>query len=78
MWQAAEGQSDKMVSDMEVRMKRGCVIKFLHLIKMEPADIHWCLLNIYGSPCSGREHTEAMGSVFQPWLQQLEDNPSSV
>ena len=30
---AAEGQSDKMASDMEVRMKQRCVIEFLHAEK---------------------------------------------
>ena len=27
---AAEGQSDKMVSDVEARMKQRCVISFMH------------------------------------------------
>jgi hypothetical protein len=30
---AAEGQSDKMASDMEVRMKQRCVTEFLHAEK---------------------------------------------
>mgnify|MGYP001860934035 CR=1 FL=1 len=47
---AAEGQSDKMASDMEVRMKERCGIEFLHLEKMAPTDIHQCLLNAYGTP----------------------------
>jgi hypothetical protein len=37
---AVEGQSDKMVSDMEVRMKQRCVIEFLHAEKTAPNDIH--------------------------------------
>ena len=37
---AAEEQSDKMESDMEVHMKQRCVTKFLHLEKMAPTDIH--------------------------------------
>ena len=44
----AEGQSDKMVSDMEVCMKQRYVIEFLHAEKMAPNDIHQRLLNIYG------------------------------
>ena len=44
----AEGQSDKMVSDMEVCMKQRCVTEFLHAEKMAPIDIHQHLLNIYG------------------------------
>ena len=45
---AAEGQSDKMVSDMEVHMKQRCVTEFLHAEKMAPTHIHQHLLNIYG------------------------------
>ena len=46
---AAEGQSDIMVSDMEVCLKQ----KVWNWIpprrkKMAPVDIHWCLLNISG------------------------------
>ena len=32
----------------EVHMKQKCGIEFLHMEKMPPVDIHWCLLNIYG------------------------------
>ena len=45
---AAEGQSDRMVSDMEVHMKQKCGIEFLLVERMAPIDIHWCLLNVYG------------------------------
>jgi len=44
----AEGQSDKIASDMEVRMKQRCVIEFLHADKNAPNDIHRRLLNVYG------------------------------
>ena len=44
----AEGQSDKMASDMEVRMMQRCVIEFLHAEKIVPNDIHRRLLNVYG------------------------------
>ena len=44
----AEGQSDKLASDMEVCMKQRCVIEFLHAEKIAPNDIHRRLLNIYG------------------------------
>jgi hypothetical protein len=33
---AAEGQSDKMASDMEVRTKQRCVIEFHHAEKLHP------------------------------------------
>jgi len=45
---AAEGQSDKMVSDMEVCMKQRCVIEFLHAEKIAPTDIDQSLLNVSG------------------------------
>jgi len=43
---AAEGQSDKMVSDLEVQMKQRCVNEFLHVQKIALIDIHGCLLNV--------------------------------
>jgi len=45
---AAEGQSDRMVSDMEVHVKQRGGIEFLYGEKMLPTDIHRCLLNISG------------------------------
>jgi len=48
-WQmAAEGQSDKMVPDVGVCMKKQCVIEFLCVEKMAPVNIHQHLLNVYG------------------------------
>ena len=44
---AAEGQSDTMVSAIEVRMKERCGIEFLHVEKMAPTAIHQHLLNVY-------------------------------
>jgi len=37
---AAEGQPDRMVSDMEVHMKQKCITEFLHAEKTAPTDIH--------------------------------------
>ena len=45
---AAEGQRDKMVSDMEMCMKQRDVSEFLQVEKIVPVDIHQNLLNIYG------------------------------
>ena len=45
---AAEGQSDRMTSVMEVWVKKRCVTVFLHAEKMAVIDIHQCFLNIYG------------------------------
>jgi len=36
----AEGQSDRVVSDVEVGVKQGCVIEFLHVEIVVPTDIH--------------------------------------
>ena len=47
---AAEGQSERMASDMEVCMKQRGRIGFLHMEKMAPTDIDWCLLNVSGDP----------------------------
>jgi len=44
----AERQSDKMASDMEVRMKQRCVIEFLLAEKIAPNDNHRRLLKVYG------------------------------
>ena len=44
VWQmAAEGQFDKTAADIEVHMKQCCEIQFLHVEKIAPSDIHWCL-----------------------------------
>ena len=45
---AAEGQSDKMVSDMEMHIKQRRVTEFLHVEKTAPIVIHRQLLNVYG------------------------------
>jgi len=37
---AAAGQSDQMVSDVELLMKQRGVTEFLHAEKMAPSDIH--------------------------------------
>jgi len=45
---AAEGQSDKMASDMKMWMKQMCEIEFLHVEKIASTDIHQHMLNIDG------------------------------
>ncbi len=42
--EAVEGQSDRMASDMEVRMEQKYVMKFLHVEKVASTDIHQLLL----------------------------------
>jgi hypothetical protein len=54
MWQiAAEEQSSKMVSDMEVGKTQRFVIEFLHVERLAPIDIHRRLMNIYGDTTVG-------------------------
>jgi len=49
VWQvAAQGQFDKMVSDMEVHVKQRDGTEFVHEEKMAPTDIHQHLVNVYG------------------------------
>ena len=45
---AAEGQSDRVALDIGVYLKQRGGIESLHVEKMAPSDIHWCLLNAYG------------------------------
>jgi len=45
---ATEGQSDKILPDMEVCMKQRCVTEFLHTEKSAPVDINWHLLSVCG------------------------------
>ena len=61
---AAEGQSDKVASDMEVCMKQRFITEFLHAEKIAPTFVEhlW-------TPNSGYEHSEVVGAVFQQ-LQQ--------
>ena len=44
---AAEGQSDRMTFDIEVRMKQRDITEFHHVENTAPNDILGCLLNIY-------------------------------
>mgnify|MGYP001864562310 CR=1 FL=1 len=46
---AAEGQSDTMVSDIVLHMKRRCEIEFLHVEKMAPTEISHHSQNVYGA-----------------------------
>ena len=65
VWQmAAEGQSDKLASDMEVYINEGCLIESLHTGKMAPIVIHQRLLNI-----SGDQTVDVSPVRFRPWWQ---------
>jgi len=73
----AEGQSDKMASDMEVRMKQRCVIEFLHADKIAPNDIHWCLLNIYGDQTVDVSSARRCMVHFSSGDSDVKDKPRS-
>ena len=45
---AAEGQSNKMASDMEVHVEQRCITESLQVEKIAPTDIYQHLLNICG------------------------------
>jgi len=68
----AEGQSDKMASDMEVHMKQRCVIEFLHAEKIAPIDIHRFLLNIYG------DQTVDVSSIVRQWVAHFSSGNDGV
>jgi len=65
----AEGQSDRMVSDMEVPMKHRCGIEFLHSEKVASTDIHQHLLNVY------KDQTVNVSAVRQ-WVVHLSSSSS--
>jgi len=61
---AAEGQSDRMVSDTEEHLKQRCVIEFLHMENSVPTDIQQCLLKVHGDQqVDVCEHSEAVGGT---------------
>ena len=69
MWQmGAEGQSEKLVSDMVESVKHMCGNEFLHTENMSAINIQWCLLNIYG------EQTVDVSTVSQWVVRFSSDN----
>jgi len=73
----AEGQSDKMVSDMEVRMKQRRVIEFLRAGKNAPNDIHRHLLNVYGDQTVVVSTVRWWVSRFSSGDSDVQDKPRS-
>jgi len=73
----AEGQSDKMVSDMEVRMKQRCVIEFLRAEIIAPNDIHRRLLNVYGDQTVGVNAVSRWVVRFSSGDSDVKDEPRS-
>ena len=66
---AAEGQSDRMASDMEECMKQRGVTEFLHAEKKSTPWQSLTLAECFQSPTSGCEHSEAVGDTFQQCRQ---------
>jgi len=73
----AEGQSDKMASDMEGRMKQRCVIEFLHAEKIAPNDIHRHLLNVYGDQTVDVSTVRRWVARFSSGDSNVKDKPRS-
>ena len=73
----AEGQSDKMASDMEVCMKQRCVIEFLQAEKNAPNDIHRHLLNVYGDQTVYVSTVRRWVACFSSGDSDVQDKPRS-
>jgi len=74
---AAEGQSDKLASDMEVHMKQRCVIEFLHEKVIVPTDIRGCLLNICGDQTLDASRMRQWVVLFSSGNNDVKDKPHS-
>jgi hypothetical protein len=59
---AAEEQSGKFASDMEVRTKQICVMEFLHAEKLRP--LTFIMLAEHLQRQNSGEHSETVGGVF--------------
>ena len=68
---AAEGQSDKMTSDIEARKKKRYGTEFLHAEEIEPTDIHQDLLNVYGDQTVDE-------STLRQWMVHFSSDDSEV
>ena len=71
----AEGQSDKMVSDMEVHMKQSWVTEFLHELRIAPSDIHWCLLNVFEEQTVDTSPVRRWVACFRSGNSDMKDKP---
>ena len=73
----AEGQSDKMASGMEVRMKQRCVTEFLHAEKIAPNDFHRRLLNVYADQTVDVSTVRRWVARFSSGYSDVKDKPRS-
>ena len=70
VWQlVAEGQSCKMVSDMEESTKQNRITEFLHVEKNGTHWHSWMLAKHVQRPNSECKHSEVVGGVFEKWWQ---------
>jgi len=74
---AAEGQSDQMVSDVEVHMRQRGITEFLHVEKIVPTDIHDCLLNVYGDQTADVSTERHKVMCFSSGDSDIKDKPCS-
>jgi hypothetical protein len=74
---AAEEQSGKMASDMEVLTKQRCGFEFLHVEKIPPVDIHRRLLNVYGNQSADVSTVRQLVVCFSSGDSDMRDRPCS-
>jgi len=62
---AAEGQCDRIASHMEAQMKQRYGIESLHMEKIAPVDIYWCLLNVDRAQWDGGWSVSAVTTAME-------------
>ena len=79
VWQmAAEGQCDRMASDMEVWMKQRCATQFLHTGKYYIPWYSVMLAECFWRPNSGYEFSEEVGGAFQQWWKWITSTGTGI
>jgi len=74
---AAEGQSDRTASDIEVHMKQRCVTEFLCVEKTAPTDILQCLVNLCGDQRANVSTVRWWVAHFSSGNSDVKDKPHS-
>ena len=74
---AAEVQSDRMASDMEMHLKQMCGIEFLCTEEMAPTDIHQHLLVVYGDQRMDASTVRLWVVHFSSGNSNVKDKPCS-
>ena len=73
---AAEGQPDRMASEVKVHMKQKTGIEFLHVKKMAPVDTDPLSLNIYGDQTVDISTVKQWVMCFTSGDSDVKDKPS--